>query len=139
MSLPQNFDLQAELAKCKTADDLTGKNGLVQRLIGDILEQMLQKEMDEHLGYEKHSPEGHRSGNSRNGRGKKTLKSNYGEIELEVPRDRNSEFEPIAVKKRQRSISSFDDKIISMYAKGMTTRDIQSHVQELYGVEMSLL
>ncbi len=60
MSLPQNFDLQAELAKCKTADDLTGKNGLVQRLIGDILEQMLQKEMDEHLGYEKHSPEGHR-------------------------------------------------------------------------------
>ncbi len=137
MSLPQNFDLQAELAKCKTADDLTGKNGLVQRLIGDILEQMLQKEMDEHLGYEKHSPEGHRSGNSRNGRGKKTLKSNYGEIELEVPRDRNSEFEPIAVKKRQRSISSFDDKIISMYAKGMTTRDIQSHVQELYGVEMS--
>ena len=91
----------------------------------------------EHLGYEKHSPEGHHSGNSRNGRAKKTLKSNYGEIELEVPRDRNSEFEPIAVKKRQRSISSFDDKIISMYAKGMTTRDIQPHVQELYGIEMS--
>lgn len=137
MSLPNNFDLQAELAKCKTADDLTGKNGLIQRLIGGMLEQMLQKEMDEHLGYEKHSPEGHHSGNSRNGRTKKTLKSNYGKIELEVPRDRNSEFEPIAVKKRQRSISSFDDKIISMYAKGMTTRDIQSHIQELYGVEMS--
>jgi putative transposase len=137
MSLPQNFDLKAELAKCKTADDLTGKNGLVQRLIGGMLEQMLQKEMDEHLGYEKHSPEGHHSGNSRNGHTKKTLRSNYGEVELEVPRDRNSEFEPTAVKKRQRSISSFDDKIISMYAKGMTTRDIQSHVQELYGVDMS--
>jgi len=137
MSIPNNFDLQTELAKCKTADDLTGKNGLIQRLIGGMLEQMLQKEMDEHLGYEKHSPEGHLSGNNRNGRGKKTVKSNYGDIELEVPRDRNSEFEPIAVKKRQRSIGSFDDKIISMYAKGMTTRDIQSHIQELYGCEMS--
>lgn len=137
MTLPQNFDLQAELAKCKTAEDLTGKNGLIQRLVGGMLEQMLQKEMDEHLGYKKHSPEGYHSGNSRNGRTKKTLKSNYGEIEVEVPRDRNAEFEPIAVKKRQRSISAFDDKIISMYAKGMTTRDIQAHVQELYGFEMS--
>lgn len=137
MSLPNNFDIQAELAKCKTADDLTGKNGLIQRLIGGMLEQMLQKEMDEHLGYEKHSLQGHLSGNSRNGRGKKTVKSNYGDIELEVPRDRNSEFEPIVVKKRQRTIGSFDDKIISMYAKGMTTRDIQSHIQELYGCEMS--
>ena len=98
---------------------------------------MLQNEMDEHLGYEKHSPEGHHTGNSRNGGSKKTLKSNYGKIELEVPRDRNSEFEPIAVKKRQRNISAFDDKIISMYAKGMTTRDIQAHIQELYGFEMS--
>lgn len=137
MSLPQNFDFQAELAKCKTAEDLTGKNGLVQRLIGGMLEQILQKELDEHLGYEKHSPEGHHSGNSRNGRTKKTVKSNYGEIELEIPRDRKSEFSPIAVKKHQRSISSFDDKIISMYAKGMTTRDIQSHIHELYGFEMS--
>lgn len=137
MSLPQNFDFQAELAKCKTAEDLTGKNGLVQRLIGGMLEQILQKELDEHLGYEKHSPEGHHSGNSRNGRTKKTVKSNYGEIELEIPRDRKSEFSPVAVKKHQRSISSFDDKIISMYAKGMTIRDIQSHIQELYGFEMS--
>lgn len=137
MTLPQNFDLQAELAKCKTAEDIAGKNGLIKRLIGGMLEQMLQKEMDEHLGYQKHSVEGHHSGNSRNGRTKKTLKSNYGEIKLEIPRDRNSEFEPIAVKKHQRSISDFDDKIISMYAKGMTTRDIQAHVEELYGFEIS--
>ncbi|MBS4168458.1 hypothetical protein PARA125_001096 [Parachlamydia sp. AcF125] len=74
MSLPQNFDLQAELAKCKAADDLTGKNSLIQRLIGGMLEQMLQKEMDEHLGYQKHSPQGHHSGNSRNGLSKKLLK-----------------------------------------------------------------
>lgn len=137
MTLPQNFDLKAELKKCKTAEDLTGKNGLLQRLIGGMLEQLLQNEMDEHLGYEKHSLLGDNSGNSRNGKTKKTLKSHYGPIELEIPRDRNSEFEPIAVKKHQRSISSFDDKIISMYAKGMTVRDIQSHVQELYGTELS--
>jgi putative transposase len=137
MSLIQNFDLQAELAKCKTADDLTGKNGLVQRLVGGMLEQLLQNEMNEHLGYEKHSPEGHHSGNSRNGKTKKTLQSNYGPVEIDVPRDRNSEFSPIVVKKHQRSIGDFDDKIISMYAKGMTTRDIQAHVLELYGAEIS--
>lgn len=137
MMIPQNFDLNVELAKCKTADDLTGKNGLVQKLIGNLLEQLLQKEMDEHLGYEKNSVVGDNSGNSRNGRSKKTLKSNYGLIELEVPRDRNGDYEPKAVKKHQRTISSFDDKIISMYAKGMSTRDIQSHVQELYGAELS--
>lgn len=137
MTLPQDFDLKAELKKCKTADDLTGKNGLLQRLVGGMLEQLLQNEMDEHLGYEKYSPLGDHSGNSRNGKVKKVLKSQYGNIELETPRDRNGEFEPIAVKKHQRSISSFDDKIISMYAKGMTVRDIQSHVQEIYGADLS--
>ena len=129
----QDFDLKTELKKCKTAEDLTGKNGLLQRLVGGLLEQLLQNEMDEHLGYEKHSSEGNLSGNSRNGKTKKTVRSNYGNIELETPRDRNGDFEPIVVKKHQRSISSFDDKIISMYAKGMTVRDIQAHVQEIYG------
>jgi putative transposase len=137
MSISKDFDLKAELAKCKTADDLTGKNGLVQRLIGGMLEQLLQNEMDEHLGYGKHETSGHNSGNSRNGQSKKILKSGYGPIEVEIPRDRNCEFDPIVVKKHQRNIGSFDDKIISMYAKGMTTRDIQSHVLELYGTELS--
>ena len=89
MSIPQ-FDLKAELAKCKTTDDLTGKNGLIQRLIGGMLEQMLQKEMDEHLGYEKHRARKDGLENARNGKTKKNLKSNYGEIELNVPRDRKS-------------------------------------------------
>ena len=120
----QDFDLKAELAKCKTAEDLTGKNGLLQRLIGGMLEQLLQTEMDEHLGYEKHAPIGHHSGNSRNGTSKKTVKSTYGNIELEIPRDREGDFQPSVVPKHQRSISSFDDKIISLYAKGMTVRDI---------------
>lgn len=137
MTTPQEFDLKAELKKCKTADDLTGKNGLLQRLVGGMLEQLLQNEMEEHLGYEKHSSEGDLSGNSWNGKTKKTVRSNYGNVDLGIPRDRNGDFEPIAVKKHQRSISAFDDKIISMYAKGMTVRDIQSHVQELYGANLS--
>ena len=131
------IDLNQELAKCKNLDDLCGKNGLLQRLLGSMIETMLQKEMDEHIGYEKHAIEGHNSGNSRNGKGTKTVQSSYGPVDIEVPRDRNGEFDPRIVKKRQRNISSFDDKIISMYAKGMSTRDIQAHVQEIYGAEIS--
>ena len=137
MTILHDFDLKAELAKCKTADDFTGKNGLLQKLVGGFLEQLLQSEMGEHLGYEKHSSIGDHSGNSRNGKTKKSLKSNYGNVEIEIPRDRNGDFTPLIVKKHQRSISSFDDKIISMHAKGMSVRNIQSHVEELYGTELS--
>lgn len=132
-----NIDLDEELSKCNTMDDLCGKNGLMQRLLGSMVEKMLEKEMEEHIGYSKHSKEGHNSGNSRNGKTSKTVQSSYGPVDLEVPRDRNGEFEPKIVKKRQKSISSFDEKIISMYARGMSTRDIQSHVQEIYGAEIS--
>lgn len=132
-----NIDLNAELKKCKTMEDLTGKNGLLQRLLKGMMENLLEQEMEEHLGYEKHSPKGDRSGNTRNGKNAKTVTSSFGPVDIEVPRDRNSEFEPQVVKKRQKDISSFDDKIISMYAKGMTTRDIQSHIQDLYGIEIS--
>jgi transposase-like protein len=133
----EKIDIERELANCKTMDDLCGKNGLLQRLIGGMVEQMLEKEMDEHLGYTKHASEGHNTGNSRNGKTAKTVQSSYGPVELQVPRDRNGEFDPQLVKKRQRTISAFDDKIISMYAKGMSTRDIQAHVQEMYGAEIS--
>lgn len=132
-----DFDIKAELAKCKTASDLTGKNGLIQRLLGNMLTQMLEAEMDDHLGYEKHSSKGDNSGNSRNGKYNKKVKSNFGTLDLEVPRDRNGEFEPVAIKKHERSITEFDDKIISMYAKGMSVRDIQDHLKELYGCEIS--
>lgn len=137
MELSKEFDLKAELAKCKTTADLMGKDGLLQRLVGGMLEHLLEKEMEEHLGYQKHSSAGDLSGNSRNGKTKKNLKSNYGDIELEIPRDRNGDFDPKIVKKHQRSVSEFDDRIISMYAKGMTVRDIQAHVQDLYGTELS--
>lgn len=131
------LDLNEELKKCKTIEDLTGSNGLLQRLLGGMIEKMLESEMDEHLGYEKHSVLGNKTGNSRNGKSSKQLISSQGPISIDVPRDRNGEFNPEVVKKRQRDISSFDDKIISMYAKGMSVRDIQNHVKDIYGAEIS--
>jgi putative transposase len=89
------------------------------------------------LGYEKHSAEGNNSGNNRNGKTAKTVRSDFGEVKIETPRDRNGTFEPTIVKKRQSDISDFDEKIISMYAKGMTVRDIQEHIKDIYGVEVS--
>jgi putative transposase len=131
------LDLNEELKKCKTIEDLTGSNGLLKRLLGGMIEKMLEAEMDEHLGYEKHSALGYGTGNSRNGKSSKKLISSQGPIEIEVPRDRNGEFMPEVVKKRQRDISSFDAKIISMYAKGMSVRDIQDHVKDIYGADIS--
>lgn len=106
-------------------------------MLGNMVEQMLEKEMEEHLGYEKHAIEGRNSGNSRNGKNKKAVQSSYGNLEIDVPRDRSGDFEPQLVKKRQRSINAFDEKIISMYAKGLSTRDIQAHIQEIYGADIS--
>jgi transposase-like protein len=129
-----SFNVQEELAKCKDFQEI---NGLLKRMLKEATEQILDAEMDAHLGYEKHSAEGKNSGNSRNGRSKKNVSSDLGEFELETPRDRNGEFDPKLVKKRQTDISEIDEKIISMYAKGMTTRDIQAHFKEIYGAEIS--
>lgn len=129
--------LKADLSKAKNYEDLMGKDGAIKKLIAQSLEQMLESELTEHLGYEKHSPEGRNTGNSRNGKTHKTLKNDNGEIEITVPRDRNGEFDPVIVKKYERTIGPIEDKIISMYAKGMTTRDIQSHIQEMYGLDVS--
>ena len=129
--------LKADLAKAKTYDDLMGKEGAIKKLIANTLEQMLESELTEHLGYERYSPAGKNSGNSRNGKTHKTLKNDNGQIEISVPRDRNGEFDPVIVKKYEKTIGPIEDKIISMYAKGMTTRDIQSHITELYGIDIS--
>jgi len=129
-----SFNVQEELGKCK---DFVEINGLLKRMLKEATEQILEAEMDNHLGYEKHSVAGNNSGNSRNGKNKKTVVSDMGNFELETPRDRNGEFEPKLVKKRQTDISDIDEKVISMYARGMTTRDIQSHFQEIYGAEIS--
>jgi putative transposase len=117
--------------------DIAGENGLLKQLTKAVLERAMQAEMTNHLGYEKHDPAGHGSGNSRNGRSRKKLKGEFGEIELETPRDRNGTFEPKIVEKHQTRWTGFDDKILSMYARGMTTREIQAHLQEIYGVEVS--
>ncbi len=118
-------------------EDLLGQSGLLQQLSKALIERVLDGEMTHHLGYEKHSPEGKNSGNSRNGKSRKTLKGKQGEIPIEVPRDRNGEFDPQFVKKRQTRFDGFDDKIISLYARGMTASEIQGHLEEIYGVEVS--
>ena len=139
MELTQEMieQLKADLKTAKTYQDLMGENGAIKKIIKASLEGMLDAELTEHLGYEKYSPIGKNTGNSRNGKTYKTLKNDNGEIELTVPRDRNGTFDPIIVKKYERTLGPIEDKIISMYAKGMTTRDIQSHVQEFYGLDVS--
>lgn len=120
--------------KCKTAGDISAN---LKKLFGPVLQEMLEAEMDQHLGYRKHSNEGDNCGNSRNGYSNKTIKTNVGEVRVSIPRDRNGEFEPIVVKKHERRISELEERVIAMYAKGMSTRDIQDHLKDLYGVNAS--
>jgi putative transposase len=125
------------LANYKGPEDLIGENGLLKRLTKKLVEGALGAEMTHHLGYEKHDATGQGTGNSRNGISPKTLKGEFGEVEIEVPRDRNGSFEPKIVAKHQRRFSGFDDKILSMYARGMSTREIQGHLSQIYQVEVS--
>jgi putative transposase len=125
------------LKEYKTSEDFFGKDGLLKQLTKDLVERILQGEMGDHLGYEKHAHEGRGSGNSRNGTRGKTLKGDQGEMRLEVPRDRNGDFEPQLIPNGQSRIPGFDDKIISLYARGLTAREIQGHLEELYGVDVS--
>src|SRR6202789_1235034 len=125
------------LADYKKPEDIIGENGLLKQLTKALLERAMQAEMTDHLGYEKHDPAGHNSGNSRNGATSKTLKGEFGEMPLETLRDRNGSYEPKIVAKGQTRWTGFDDKIISMYARGMTTREIQGHLEEMYGIEVS--
>jgi putative transposase len=125
------------LAEYKNPEQIVGENGLLKQLTKAVLERALKAELTEHLGYEKHDPAGQGSGNSRNGKSRKQLKGDFGELELETPRDRNGTFEPRIVAKGQTRFTGFDDKILSMYSRGMTTREIQSHLEEIYGVEVS--
>lgn len=126
-----------DLANAKTYNDLMGKDGAIKKLMKASLESMLDAEMTEHLGYPKHSPTGKNTGNSRNGKYPKTVMADNGPIPIEVPRDRNSEFEPQVIKKGESRLGEFEEKIISMYAKGMTTRDIQAHIEDIYGANIS--
>jgi putative transposase len=131
-------ELLDELIKdYKKPEDLIGETGLLKQLTKALLERALGAELTQHLGYEKHNPAGYNSGNSRNGATAKTVKGDFGEIVVETPRDRNASFEPQILPKHQTRFDGFDDKILSMYSRGMTTREIQGHLQQMYGVEVS--
>ena len=130
-------EFKAQLDQCKTQEDLFGKGGLIKNLIGGMVTYVMEKELEFKLGYSKYESSEKDTGNRRNGYNLKKVRSSVGEIELATPRDREGEFEPQLVKRYEKDISMFDDKIISMYAKGMTTRDIQSHIEDLYGIELS--
>ena len=133
-----NLDLIDQLlANYKSPEDVLGENGLLKQFTKAVLERALKAELSHHLGYEKHDPTGKNSGNSRNGKSKKTLKGDFGTLPIEVPRDRQASFEPKIVPKGQTRFSGFDDKILSLYARGMTVRDIQAHLEEIYQVEVS--
>ena len=117
--------------------DLLGEEGLFKELKKRLLERALGAELSEHLGYEKGDPAGRSSGNSRNGYSSKTVIGDGGAIEIAVPRDRNGSFEPQIVAKGQTRLDGFDDRVISLYARGLSVREIQAHLQELYRVEVS--
>src|SRR6476620_5933765 len=125
------------LAGYEKPEDLLGPGGLLKRLTGALVERAIDAELTEHLGYEKHAVGGRGTGNSRNGTTPKTLKTDQGDVEIAVPRDRAGTFEPKLVQKHQTHFDGFDDKIISMYARGMTVRDIQQHIAEIYGTTVS--
>jgi putative transposase len=136
--MPIKDELLDELLKeYKNPEDLIGKDGILKQLTKRLVEKAMESELTHHLGYEKNSPAGKNTGNSRNGKSSKTIKGDFGELPIEVPRDRNGAFQPQIIKKNQTRFDGFDDKIISMYARGMSTRDIQAHLQDIYGVEVS--
>lgn len=123
--------------KGMTQEELLGQNGITAQLTKRILETVLQAEMDEHLGYSKNCPSGNNSGNSRNGTSKKKITTPHEQVEIEIPRDRNGEFESVLIPKHKKRVPLFNDQVLSLYANGMTTRDIQTHLHELFGIEAS--
>lgn len=125
------------IGNAKTQEDVFGQDGIIKQLQKRLIERILQSEMTHQLGYEKHASEGNNTGNSRNGKTKKRVRTDTGELEIEVPRDRNSEFQPALIGKRQTRIKQLDDCILSLYAHGMTNRDIADHIKQLYGAEVS--
>ena len=125
------------LADYKKPEDLIGEHGLLKQLTKRLIERALEAEMTEHLGHGKHEPVANPAGNARNGRSKKTLKGEFGELPIEIPRDRLASFEPQLVTKHQTRWAGFDDKILSLYARGMSVREIQAHLEDMYGAEVS--
>ena len=135
--LPSAEKVQAELAKAESMDDFFGKEDILAKLFANTLEQMLEAELSEHLGYEPYEAAGRNSGNSRNGYYRKKVRSSDGDVEIQVPRDRQGEFDPQIVPKYGNNTNELEEKILGLYAKGVSTRDIQDTLAELYGVDVS--
>ena len=125
------------LADYRKPEDLIGEHGLLKQLTKILVEAALETEMADHLGHGKNEPVDNPTGNTRNGKSKKTLKGEFGKLPIEIPRDRHGTFEPQLIPKHQTRWTGFDDKILSLYARGMTVREIQSHLEEMYGTEVS--
>jgi transposase-like protein len=134
---PRPLTYEEYTKKVNSLKTMSDVSNFAKELIGPTLQAMLEAEMSHHLGYEKHSSSGNNTGNNRNGYSPKTVKTNFGEAGLKIPRDRKGAFDPIAVKKYQTVESDVEEKIVSMYAKGMTTRDINEHLEDIYGVHVS--
>ena len=135
---PDKLDkLVEELTQDATAEELLKDSGLLKELKKRLVETALDAELTDHRGYEKHSPDGHGSGNSRNGKDGKRVIGADGEFEISVPRDRNGSFDPQLIRKRQVRLPGFDEKVLSLYARGLTTRELQDHLEEIYEVEVS--
>jgi putative transposase len=136
---PAMRDWAAELVAQARAEgvELTGENGLLTGLVRQVLQTGLEVEMTDHLGYERHAAAGRNTGNSRNGLTSKTVTTEVGKVELRVPRDRNGSFDPMTVRKGQRRLEGLSGNVISLYAKGMTTGDIQAHLAEIYDTDIS--
>src|SRR5260221_5108884 len=137
IEMPSVERIQQELGSAKSIDDFFGKEGIFARLFATTLEQMLEAELTAELGYEKYEAKGRNSGNNRNGKYKRKVRSSGGEVEVAVPRDRNGDFEPKLLHKYETSSNELEDKIITLYAKGLSARDIHDSLQEMYGVDVS--
>lgn len=135
-ALPKNL-IDSLLAGYKKPEDLIGEQGLLKQLTKALVERALEVEMEAHLGHAKNEPVTNTARNTRNGKSSKTLKGEFGELPVEIPRDRHGSFEPQLIPKHQTRWTGFDDKILSLYARGMTVREIQSHLEEMYGTEVS--
>ena len=132
-------ETRRELAKllAQECTDFKDVNALLKSLFSETVEEMLEAEMDEHLGYDKNDVSGNNSGNSRNGHTTKTISTNYGESEISVPRDRNGEFEPRVVGKYQTTGQDIENQVLALYGKGTSVRDIEAHLRDIYGVSAS--
>lgn len=137
VALPSMERIQQELGSAKSLDDFFGRDGILARLFAGTIEQMLEAELTSQLGYERYAASGRNSGNSRNGKRSRSLRTSTGDVSIQVPRDRNAEFQPALLDKYQTSTNELEEKIIGLYAKGLSNRDIEETLADLYGVECS--